>query len=70
MACAPKAPTMQHSLDAYWMPFTANRQFKAAPRLVSAARGMVLETPEGRQVLDAAAGLWCGNAGHGRPRIT
>ena len=61
---------MQPSLDAYWMPFTANRQFKAAPRLVSAARGMHLETPEGRQVLDAAAGLWCVNAGHGRPRIT
>ncbi len=57
------------SLDAYWMPFTANRQFKQAPRLISRAQGMHLWTPEQRQVLDAAAGLWCVNAGHARPRI-
>src|SRR5688572_17375078 len=57
------------SLDAYWMPFTANRQFKSAPRLIARAEGMHFWTPEGRQVLDAAAGLWCVNAGHARPRI-
>lgn len=61
---------MPAHLDAYWMPFTANRQFKAAPRMVTRAAGMHLHTSEGRQVLDGVAGLWCVNAGHGRPRIT
>lgn len=61
---------MQKNLDAYWMPFTANRQFKAAPRMISGASGMHFSTPEGRQILDGIAGLWCVNAGHGRPRIT
>jgi beta-alanine--pyruvate transaminase len=56
-------------LDAYWMPFTANRQFKKEPRLLSKAAGMHFWTPEGRQILDAVAGLWCVNAGHGRPKI-
>ncbi|OYY66640.1 MAG: aspartate aminotransferase family protein [Burkholderiales bacterium 28-67-8] len=60
---------MTTPLDAYWMPFTANRQFKSAPRLVSKAEGMHFTTPEGRQVLDGVAGLWCVNAGHARPRI-
>ncbi len=60
---------MTTPLDAYWMPFTANRQFKSAPRLVSKAQGMHFTTPEGRQVLDGVAGLWCVNAGHARPRI-
>lgn len=58
----------QH-LDAYWMPFTANRQFKKAPRLLTKARGMHFWTPEGREILDGVAGLWCVNAGHARPRI-
>jgi beta-alanine--pyruvate transaminase len=57
-------------LDAYWMPFTANRQFKKEPRLLAKASGMHFWTPEGRQILDAVAGLWCVNAGHGRPKIT
>ena len=57
------------SLDAYWMPFTANRNFKQSPRLVARAEGMHLWTPENRQVLDGIAGLWCVNAGHARPRI-
>ncbi|MDL2338246.1 MAG: aspartate aminotransferase family protein [Pseudomonadota bacterium] len=61
---------MQKNLDAYWMPFTANRQFKAAPRMISGASGMHFSTLEGRQVLDGIAGLWCVNAGHARPRIT
>jgi beta-alanine--pyruvate transaminase len=57
------------SLDAYWMPFTANRQFKAAPRLMVRAEGMHYWDDHGRRILDAVAGLWCVNAGHGRPRI-
>ena len=57
------------SMDAYWMPFTANRQFKKAPRLLAKAKGMLYWTPEGREVLDGVAGLWCVNAGHARPRI-
>ncbi|HZM36764.1 MAG TPA: aspartate aminotransferase family protein [Burkholderiales bacterium] len=55
--------------DAFWMPFTANRQFRAAPRLLARAEGMYYWTPEGRQVLDGTAGLWCVNAGHCRPKI-
>jgi beta-alanine--pyruvate transaminase len=54
----------------FWMPFTANRQFKAAPRLLSRAEGMHYFTPEGREVLDGTAGLWCVNAGHGRREIS
>ena len=57
------------SMDAFWMPFTANRQFKKAPRMLAKASGMHYWTPEGRQILDACAGLWCVNAGHARPRI-
>ncbi|MBD9367713.1 aspartate aminotransferase family protein [Xanthomonas sp. XNM01] len=57
------------SLDAFWMPFTANRQFKAAPRLLASAEGMHYRDVDGRQILDATAGLWCCNAGHARPRI-
>jgi beta-alanine--pyruvate transaminase len=57
------------NLDAYWMPFTANRQFKADPRLLASAKGMNYADPEGRRVLDGTAGLWCVNAGHGRVEI-
>src|SRR6202035_5121709 len=57
-------------LDAFWMPFTANRQFKASPRLLSRAEGMYYWTADGREVLDGVAGLWCVNAGHGRREIT
>ena len=66
-ATAASAP--QPKMDAFWMPFTANRQFKKAPRLLSKAKGMHFWTPEGRQVLDGIAGLWCVNAGHARPKI-
>jgi beta-alanine--pyruvate transaminase len=62
-------PGQDLPLDAFWMPFTANRDFKQAPRLLSKAKDMHYWTPEGRQVLDATSGLWCVNAGHGRPRI-
>ena len=57
------------SLDSWWMPFTANRQFKAAPMRLARAEGMHYFTPEGRPVLDGASGLWCVNAGHGRREI-
>ena len=68
MAAQPESTV--ESLDAYWMPFTANRQFKGKPRMLSRASGMYYETPEGRKVLDGTAGLWCVNAGHGRKEIT
>ena len=58
-----------NDLRAFWMPFTANRQFKDAPRMFVAADGMHYRTSDGRTVLDGTAGLWCCNAGHGRPRI-
>jgi beta-alanine--pyruvate transaminase len=58
-----------NDLDAFWMPFTPNRRFKAHPRMLSRAEGMHYSTPDGRQVLDATSGLWCVNAGHNRPRI-
>ena len=56
-------------MDAFWMPFTANRQFKQKPRLLAKASGMHYWTAEGREVLDGVAGLWCVNAGHARPKI-
>ena len=61
--------SLSADLDAFWMPFTASRQFKSAPRLLARAKDMHYWTPEGRQVLDAVAGLWCVNAGHARPKI-
>ena len=71
LTASPAAPTgaTPQSMAAYWMPFTANRQFKAAPRLLAKAKGMHYWTPEGRQILDGIAGLWCVNAGHARPKI-
>lgn len=57
------------SLDEFWMPFTANRQFKDRPRLLESAEGMYYTDIEGRQVIDGTSGLWCCNAGHGRPEI-
>ncbi len=58
-----------NSLDAFWMPFSANRQFKAKPRLLVAAKDMHYTSHDGRQILDGSAGLWCVNAGHCRPKI-
>ncbi len=58
-----------NDLDAWWMPFTANRQFKAAPRMLASAKDMHYKTPEGRVVLDGTSGLWCVNAGHSRDSI-
>ena len=56
-------------LESFWMPFTANRQFKATPRLVASAEGMHYTSVDGRKILDGSAGLWCVNAGHARPQI-
>lgn len=67
MALDRKTP---NDLNAFWMPFTANRQFKKAPRMFVGAKDMHYTTAEGRQVLDGTAGLWCCNAGHCRPKIT
>ena len=58
-----------NDLSAFWMPFTSNRQFKTAPRMLVAARDMYYTSSDGRQVLDGTAGLWCVNAGHCRPKI-
>ncbi len=58
-----------NDLRAFWMPFTANRQFKKAPRMFVSAKGMHYRTADRRQVLDGTAGLWCCNAGHARPKI-
>jgi beta-alanine--pyruvate transaminase len=55
--------------DSLWMPFTANRQFKAAPRLLVSASGMYYMSHDGRRILDGTAGLWCVNAGHCRLEI-
>lgn len=55
---------------AFWMPFTPNRQFKAAPKLLKRAEGMKYWSEDGREILDGTAGLWCCNAGHGRAEIT
>ena len=62
-------PLTRESLEPYWLPFTPNRQFKDQPKLFVAAEGMYYTTADGRQVLDAMAGLWCVNAGHAAPRI-
>ncbi|MBV9318216.1 MAG: aspartate aminotransferase family protein [Gammaproteobacteria bacterium] len=64
------AALSRSDLEALWLPFTANRQFKANPRLLARASGMHYWTADGRQILDAVAGLWCVNAGHARHEIT
>lgn len=64
-----KSVPAPNDLDAYWMPFTANRAFKSAPRMVGRAQDMHYFTPDGRTIIDAAAGLWCVNAGHNRKPI-
>ncbi|MBD0335576.1 MAG: aspartate aminotransferase family protein [Cyanobacteria bacterium Co-bin13] len=61
--------TVLPDLNAFWMPFTANRQFKTHPRMLVAAKDMHFTSHDGRQILDGTAGLWCVNAGHCRPRI-
>jgi beta-alanine--pyruvate transaminase len=65
------APTVAvpNDLESYWLPFTANRAFKASPRLIARAKDMHYYAPDGRAVLDGTAGLWCTNAGHNRDPI-
>src|SRR5271167_4870096 len=58
-----------NDLEAFWLPFTPNRAFKKRPRLISRAKDMHYFTPEGREILDGTAGLWCCNAGHNRAPI-
>jgi len=60
---------LPNDLEAYWMPFTANRAFKKSPRIVASAKDMHYYTTEGRPILDGTAGLWCSNAGHSRDKI-
>jgi beta-alanine--pyruvate transaminase len=70
MPAAQKATSsVPNDLESFWLPFTANRAFKKAPRLVARAKDMHYYTPEGRAVLDGTAGLWCTNAGHNRDPI-
>jgi len=66
---APARNVVPNNLEAFWMPFTANRQYKANPRMFVGAKDMHYTTADGRTVLDGTAGLWCCNAGHGRPKI-
>ena len=56
-------------LASYWMPFTANRQFKSAPRMLVKAQGMYYWDDQGRKVLDGFSGMWCCNLGHNHPRV-
>ena len=58
------------SMDEFWMPFTPNRDFKAAPRLVESALGVSYRTPDGQEILDGTSGLWCVGAGHRHPKIS
>src|SRR4029453_17926233 len=73
MSAKPKRDTETRAapidLDAYWMPFTGNRQFKKDPRIVVAAEGCHFVTDDGRRVFDMLSGLWCCGAGHNRPEI-
>ena len=69
MSTTPPESLSRSDLEAFWMPFTANRQFKSKPRILAKASGMHYWTPEGRPILDGVAGLWCVNAGHGRKEI-
>jgi beta-alanine--pyruvate transaminase len=62
-------PLPRNDIESQWMPFTANRQFKGAPRLIVAAEGMYYTSHDGRRILDGTAGLWCCNAGHSHPKI-
>jgi beta-alanine--pyruvate transaminase len=64
------APSLApNDLEAFWMPFTANRAFKSNPRMIAGSKDMHYFTPEGRKILDGVAGLWCCNAGHNREPI-
>src|SRR5947208_7864049 len=65
----PAAATAPNDLESYWLPFTPNRSFKRAPRMIVRAKDMHYYTADNRAVLDGTAGLWCTNAGHSRDPI-
>lgn len=65
-----KAPLTREQLEAHWMAYTANRQFKDDPRMIVGAEGVYLIDDKGRRILDGLSGLWCCGAGHNRPEIT
>src|SRR5215813_11666779 len=69
---SPAAPKVNvpNDLAAHWMPFTSNRAFKKAPRLLAGAKDMHYITVDGRKIIDAASGMWCTNAGHGRSHFS
>jgi len=69
MSAATSRAEVPNDLAAFWLPFTPNRAFKKNPRLISRSKDMHYYTPEGREILDSAAGLWCCNAGHNRDPI-
>jgi len=56
-------------LDAHWMPFTANRQFKAQPRMIVSGQGAYYTDADGRKIFDGLSGLWCSGLGHGRKEV-
>ncbi len=62
-------PQVTSNLQPYWMPFSPNKEFKSEPRMFARAEGMYFYTPEGKQVIDASAGLFCVAAGHCRREI-
>jgi len=59
-----------NSLEEHWMPFTANRDFKENPRLITGAKGVYLKNHQGKTMIDASSGLFCNPLGHGRKEIT
>ncbi len=65
----PAAAIGRDDLEAYWLPFSGNRQFKARPRVIVAAEGCYYRDSDGRRIFDAMSGLWCCGFGHGRPEI-
>ncbi|MBE8166879.1 MAG: aminotransferase class III-fold pyridoxal phosphate-dependent enzyme [Shewanella sp.] len=62
-------PTQKQQLDAYWLPYTANRQFKAEPRIITSAQGCYLTDTDGRKVFDGLSGLWTCGLGHQQAKI-
>ena len=62
-------PLSASELSAYWMPYTANRNFKASPRMLVSAEGMYYRDDAGNAILDGTAGLWCVPLGHAQPKI-